>query len=73
MATVIMTVILIHNHPKLAKFLIPIAILVMYSRMYLYVHFLSDVLFSLLVGSGIGVLTCYLESRISKKRQLSPS
>lgn len=73
MAMVILSVILIYKHPKLAWGLVPFTLLIMYSRLYLYVHFPSDVLFSLIVGFGIGALTCYVESRISKKSQPSAS
>ena len=66
-AATVFAVILIYTHPKLAYGLIPAALLMCYSRMYLYVHFPSDVLAGMLIGAGIGVLTCYLTPKIEKK------
>ncbi|MBP5491337.1 MAG: phosphatase PAP2 family protein [Clostridiales bacterium] len=67
MAATVFTIILVHNHPKLAYGLIPAALLIIYSRLYLYVHFPSDVLAALILGVGVGLLTCYLEPKVSKK------
>lgn len=69
MAATIFTVIMVKKHPKLAFLLIPAALLIMFSRLYLYVHFPSDVLFSLVCGTVIGVLTCAVETKV-KKRQI---
>lgn len=59
--------ILIYNHPKLAYALIPAALLLAYSRMYLYVHFPSDVLAGIVLGLAIGYLTCMVTKAIEKK------
>ena len=67
MMITIVSIILIHNHPKLAYGLIPAALLLAYSRMYLYVHFPSDVLAGLLLGAAIGLLTCYLTPKVETK------
>lgn len=67
MATTVFTVIMVIRHPKLGFFLIPLDLLLMFSRMYLYVHFPSDVLFSLVAGTIVGITTCILEPKVSKK------
>ena len=36
---------------------IPLAILIAFSRLYLYVHFPSDILGAVILGLGIGALT----------------
>lgn len=63
----ILSVILIYNHPKLAYALIPLTLLMAYSRMYLYLHFPSDVLGGLILGVGIGLLVCWLFPKAEKK------
>lgn len=69
MATTIFTVIMVKRHPKLGFVLIPLLLLLMFSRLYLYVHFPSDVLFSLVTGTLIGIAVCLLEPRVTKKIQ----
>lgn len=63
----ILTVILVHNHPRLAIGLIPAALLMVYSRMYLYVHFPSDVLAGMIIGGAIGLLVCFLSPKVEEK------
>lgn len=46
---------------------IPIAALIAFSRLYLYVHFPSDVLGAVVLGLLIGITTFYLGRRIFKK------
>ena len=65
-ATIFMTI-MIKKHPKSAFVLIPFNLLIMFSRLYLYVHFPSDVLFSLVVGTILGLLTCYMEKRCNAR------
>lgn len=67
MAATVFTVILIYRHPKLAFGLVPAALLLMFSRLYLYVHFPSDILGGLIFGTAVGILTCLLEAEISRK------
>ena len=71
MAAVIFTVIMVRKHPKLAPVLVPVCLLIAFSRLYLYVHFPSDVLFSLVTGIPLGFLTLYIESRIRARRELA--
>ncbi|MDD4095034.1 MAG: phosphatase PAP2 family protein [Oscillospiraceae bacterium] len=48
------------NAPKLGIIALIYAGGIAFSRLYLYVHYLSDVLFSVLFGVGTGLLVCYL-------------
>jgi len=73
MAATIFTVIMIRKHPKLAFILVPYTFLIMFSRLYLYVHFPSDVLFSLAVGIILGLLTCFVEGRLKHQHSLRHS
>ena len=70
MTMTILTVILVHNHPKLGFGLIPAALLLAYSRMYLYLHFPSDVLAGIILGLAIGFLTIKLTPTVEKKIEL---
>lgn len=45
---------------------IPLALLIGFSRLYLFVHFPSDVFFSLFLGVAIGVLVFFLGRRFSE-------
>lgn len=53
------TAILMHA-PRLGIVALVYASGIAFSRLYLYVHYLSDVLFSVLFGVGTGLLVCYL-------------
>lgn len=46
--------------PKLGIIALLYAGGIAFSRLYLYVHYLSDVLFSIIMGAGTGLLICYL-------------
>ena len=46
--------------PKLGVLAMIYAGGIAFSRLYLYVHYLSDVLFSIILGVGTGCLVCYL-------------
>ena len=72
-AVTIFAFILIYNHPKLAWGLIPFALFMAYSRMYLYLHFPSDVLTGALLGLTVGFLTCKLTPKVEKKINPAPS
>lgn len=66
MTMTIFSLILIHNHPKLAFGLVPAWILLFYSRMYLYLHFPSDILAGIALGLIIGLLTIKVTPKIEK-------
>ena len=68
MAMTAFSTVLIVRHPKLAWVLVPATFLLMFSRMYLYVHFPSDVLFSFVVGIIVGLITCRFEDKIPFNR-----
>ena len=77
MTVTVFSIILIYNHPKLAYGLIPASLLLAYSRMYLYVHFPTDVLAGFLLGGIIGCATCYFfpkaEARWKKRAEKTPA
>ena len=52
---------------------IPLAILIGLSRLYLFVHFPSDVLASVAIGISIGTGTVLLSSRIAESKKLQSS
>ena len=51
---------------------IPLAMLIAFSRLYLYVHFPSDVLGGAVLGVGIGLLMLYGERRIAGRCKHRP-
>ena len=53
------TAILMHA-PRLGVLAMVYAGGIAFSRLYLYVHYLSDVVFSVILGIGTGFLVCYL-------------
>ena len=62
------TVLLVKNK-KLGIPAMILAVLIAFSRMYLYVHYPTDVLFSVFLGFGIGVLASWLVGKIWDKFQ----
>ncbi|NLW88746.1 MAG: phosphatase PAP2 family protein [Clostridiaceae bacterium] len=46
--------------PRLGIIALVYAAGIAFSRLYLYVHYLSDVLFGILFGVGTGILVCYI-------------
>ncbi len=73
MAATAFSTVLICRHPKLAWGLVPATLLLMFSRMYLYVHFPSDVLFSFVTGILVGLITFHFEDKIPFNRSHTPS
>ena len=57
LSSVISAVILCSAGRRFAAFAIPLAVLIAVSRLYLFVHFPSDVIFAALLGLAIGFLT----------------
>lgn len=47
---------------------VPLAVLIAFSRMYLYVHFPSDILGGAILGVGIGLLVLYVDRRIIRHK-----
>ena len=64
------TVIFIANK-RLGSLALLLAAAIGFSRMYLYVHYLSDVLVGAAIGVAIGVLAYYGVKRIANKKQAS--
>jgi membrane-associated phospholipid phosphatase len=56
-------------HPRLRLPLFGLAVLVALSRVYLGVHYWSDVFVGSLVGAGIGLMTACLARRIAEARR----
>lgn len=73
MAMTVFSTVLICRHPKLAWGVVPATLLLMFSRMYLYVHFPSDVLFSFAAGILVGLITVRFEEKIPFNRSHTPS
>lgn len=48
---------------------IPLAVLIAFSRMYLYVHFPSDILGGAVLGVGIGLLMLYAGRRFARRKE----
>ena len=64
LSSVISAVIFTAANRKFGFVAIPLTVLIAFSRMYLYVHFPSDVLFAALLGIGIAFLTLALSKKI---------
>ncbi len=62
------TVLLINNK-RLGIAAIIIAVLVAFSRLYLYVHYPTDVLFGALIGTAIGILSCFIVNKIINRKK----
>ena len=73
MAITAFSTVLIIRHPKLAWGLVPATLLMMFSRMYLFVHFPSDVLFAFVAGIIVGLITCRFDYTIPFNRSRKPS
>ncbi len=62
------TVLMLHNR-KMGISAVILASLIAFSRLYLYVHYPTDVLFSVALGVGFGLLGSYLIGRIYKTKE----
>ncbi len=65
------SVALLLGHKRLGIPAILLACLIAFSRLYLYVHYPSDVLASLLLGTGIAILCTALVKQVCKKENLN--
>lgn len=64
--------VLAHYHKKAGAFAWLAAALMAFSRLYLYVHYPSDVLGGLLLGLAAGFIACRLLDFLTKGRQAKP-
>lgn len=71
LASVIGAFVLTAANRKFGFFAIPLAALIAFSRLYLYVHFPSDVLASVLLGIGIGAGAVLWDRKHRRKMSLT--
>ena len=60
-------VVIARNHKKLGIFALILACLIAFSRLYLYVHYPTDVIASIILGSALAFLGNFLAQRIMDK------
>lgn len=63
-ASVIAATIITLSHRKWGWIVIPLATIIAFSRLYLYVHFPTDVLGGALMGFAIGIVTYFLGNKL---------
>ncbi|MBQ7045363.1 MAG: phosphatase PAP2 family protein [Clostridia bacterium] len=63
------TALFIH-HKKAGVFALAVAFLTAFSRLYLYVHYPTDVLFSMVLGIGIAILSAFITSKIYDNKKI---
>ena len=68
MASLAAAVILYHADKRLGIPALILAFLIAFSRLYLYVHFPSDVVAGAVIGAVIGYAVCKIGGRISRLR-----
>ena len=61
--------ILNREFPKIKWFWILFALLVAFSRLYLGVHYLSDVIFGIILGLAVGDIFIYIEEKYGPIRK----
>lgn len=69
MASFVAAVILFHLHKKVGIVALGLAVLIALSRLYLFVHFPTDVLAGAVLGIGIGLLSCWIFEWILHRKQ----
>ena len=65
LASVIGAFVITAANRKFCFFAIPIAVLISFSRLYLYVHFPSDVLASIIIGKGISIFAIVTSKQVT--------
>lgn len=68
LSAVIAAVLLSFADRRFAPVVLPVAALIAFSRLYLFVHFPSDVLAAALLGLGIALLARFVYRRIAERR-----
>ena len=61
-------VVLFHTDKRLGVAALIMAALIAFSRLYLYVHFPTDVLAGILMGTALGIAACVLVEKITEVR-----
>ena len=64
LSSVIGATVLTKANRKFGLAAIPLAALIAFSRLYLYVHFPTDILGAAVLGVGIGLVTCTIGDRV---------
>ncbi len=70
LASIISATVLSLTSKKFAIFSIPLAIMIAFSRMYLYVHYPSDILGATILGVAIGFFTYFFANKTTNKKKL---
>lgn len=70
LSSVIGASVMIAANRKFGFFAIPLAVLIAFSRLYLYVHFPTDVLFAALLGIIISIFTVIFGNYLLKKKEV---
>ena len=64
LSSVIGATVLTKTNRKFGLLAIPLAALIAFSRLYLYVHFPTDILAAAVLGVGIGLVTCMIGDKL---------
>lgn len=70
MSSVIGAFVLTAANRKFGLFAVPAAVMIAFSRLYLYVHFPSDVLAAALLGAGIGMAAICMASKAGTSEKI---